>query len=59
MLGCSLTPEHLQAAARDQEASLQLAGDLEVDCDSAAGRLQEAFRGLLFVALLQGQSRPA
>ena len=42
---------------RDKEAALQLAGDLEMDCDSAASRLQEAFRGLLYVALLQGQDR--
>ena len=47
----------MQAAQWDKEASLQLASDLEVDCDSAAGRLQEAFRGLLYVALLQGQDR--
>lgn len=39
----------------DKEAAQQLAGYMDMDCASAAYRLQEAFRGLVYVALLQEQ----
>ena len=46
--------QQMQQEVKNPDA---LASDLETDCGTAAGRLQEAFRSLLSIVLLSAQDR--
>ena len=50
-------PGSAPPAARRQKDAAALISDLETDCGTAAGRLQEAFRALLSIVLLSSQDR--